>query len=293
MDKLNYTGTQLLGIFGHPIKQSFSPLIHNKAIELLDLNYVFLPFNVGTTALPDAIKGVLALGIRGLSITLPHKETILNHLNDLSDEAAMIGSVNTVVNDIGKLIGYNTDVHGFHETLLPYSDKISGQMVTIIGAGGGARAAIYSLIRYFRPSKIVLVNRTEQRAHTLKRYFKQKMKFSHFTTYELFPPDIAGVLADSALIVNATPVGMFPDTGDSVIPIQNSFSKNQIVFDMIYNPSKTQLLKAAQEEGAIGLNGLKMLVYQAAKSFELWTGHEMPVEKITKFLAKEIESERI
>ncbi|MDY0079357.1 MAG: shikimate dehydrogenase, partial [Ignavibacteriaceae bacterium] len=208
MIKINYSETKLLGIFGHPLKQTFSPMVHNKAIELLDLDYVYLPFNVGTTALPDAIKGVLALGIKGLNVTIPHKETILNHLADFSDEAAMIGSVNTVVNDMGKLIGYNTDVHGFHETLLPYSDKISGEMVTIIGAGGAARAAIYCLIRHFRPSKIVIVNRTEQRAHTLKRYFTQKMKFDHFLTYELFPPDIATVINESALIVNATPVGM-------------------------------------------------------------------------------------
>jgi len=293
MDKLNYSETRLLGVFGHPIKQTFSPLIHNKAIELLGLNYVFLPFNVGTTALPDAIKGVLALGIKGMSITLPHKETIMHHLSDFSDEATMIGSVNTVVNDMGKLIGYNTDAHGFHETLLPYSEKIAGEMVTIIGAGGAARAAIYCLIRYYRPKKIVLVNRTEQRTHTLKRYFKQKMKFGNFATHELFPPDMAGLLSDSALIVNATPVGMYPETDDTLIPNPNSFSKNQIVFDLIYNPSKTKLLKQAQEEGAICINGLKMLVHQAAKSFELWTGHEMPVSEITRFLAEEIELKRI
>ncbi len=279
-----HLNTKLLGLLGHPIKHSYSPFIQNVTIELKKLDYIYLPFDVPASSLKNALRGMLALGIKGLNVTIPHKENIIQLLHNVSEEASIIGSVNTIVNDLGKLNGYNTDVNGVLETLLPFKEEISGQEMSVIGAGGAARAVIYTLIRYFKPKKIYLINRTEQRAESLKSYFSDKMKFEAFKTMELFPPDIVEILHGSKLIVNATSVGMFPDTDDTITNLGKSFAKGQIVFDLVYNPTETKLMKTAAAEGATTLDGLKMLVYQAAKSFELWTGEQMPVVEIRKSL---------
>jgi shikimate dehydrogenase len=276
--------TQVIGLIGHPIKHSYSPFIHNVTIELKKLDYIYLPFDVPAANLKNALKGMVALGIRGFNVTIPHKESILQHMNEVSEEASIIGAVNTIVNDQGELNGYNTDAHGVFESLLPYRDSIAGKDISIIGAGGAARAVIYTLIRNFKPSHINIINRTEQRADALKRYFKEKMKYEHFTVQELFPPEIVETLKNSRLIVNTTPVGMYPDIEDSITSLQNSFVKDQIVFDLVYNPMRTRLLKLASEAGAETIDGLKMLVFQAAKAFELWTGEELPVEELHKSL---------
>jgi shikimate dehydrogenase len=279
-----HLNTQLIGLLGHPIKHTYSPFIHNVTIELKKLNYIYLPFDVPPSNLKNALKGMIALGIKGFNITIPHKENILHFLNDVSEEASIIGAVNTIVNDNGKLTGYNTDVHGILETLNPYKETINGERISVVGAGGAARAVIYSLIRYFKPRKIILINRTEERAESMKNYFKDKMKFDSFKTMELFPPDMVNVFKESKLIINATPVGMFPGSDDSITNLEDSFIKDHIVFDLVYNPPQTRLLQTASKKGALTLNGLKMLVFQAAKSFELWTGEKMPVEEIQKSL---------
>ncbi len=279
-----HSNTKLLGLIGHPIKQSFSPYIHNITTELLKTDYIYLPFDVTTDNLHNALKGMIALDIRGFNVTIPHKENILQYLNNISEEASIVGAANTILNDHGTLYGYNTDIYGITETLLPYKEELNGKTVTIVGAGGVARAAIYSLLRNFKIDKINLINRTKQRAETLKEYFTDKMKFDCFETFELVPPDNIELFSQSKLIINATSVGMTPDDDDTITPLKESFHKKQIVFDMVYNPAKTQLLQIAKKSGAKTLDGLKMLVYQAAKSYELWTGEEMPIDKIYKTL---------
>jgi len=279
-----HSNTKLLGLIGHPIKHSFSPYIHNITSELLKTDYIYLPFDVTPDNLNNALKGMVALDLRGFNVTIPHKENILQYLNNISEEASIVGAVNTVYNDHGILNGYNTDINGITETLIPFKEELNGKVVTIVGAGGGARAAIYSLLRNFKIEKINLINRTKQRADTLKNYFENKMKFNCFDTFELIPPDNVEIFNNSKLIINATSVGMTPDSDDSITPLKESFNKDQIVFDMVYNPAKTELLKLAKKTGATTLDGLKMLVYQAARSFEIWTGEEMPINKIYKSL---------
>lgn len=288
MENTFHQNTQILGLIGHPIKQSYSPFIQNVTFTLLDLDYIYLPFDVPQSNLRNALKGMLALGVKGFNVTIPHKESLVTFLSTVSEEAGIVGSVNTVVNDMGRLIGYNTDVHGVYETLAPYKDEIAGNAVSVIGAGGAARAVIYSLIRHFKPSSINIINRTEQRAESLKNYFSTKMKFENFRTFELFPPDLIPLLQSSKVIINATSVGMFPDIEDSVINLPSAFTKGQIVFDMVYNPPKTTLLKIAEAEGAIILNGINMLVHQAAKAFELWTNKQMPIDEIRNSLIQYI-----
>jgi shikimate dehydrogenase len=279
-----HLNTKLLGLLGHPIKQTYSPFIHNIAAQMKDLDYIYLPFDVPAANLRNALRGMIALNIKGFNVTIPHKEHIIQYLNNVSEEASIIGSINTVVNELGKLNGYNTDVDGVLATLTPYKKEINGNDVSVVGAGGGARAVIYSLIRHFKPKKIFIINRTEQRAEALKNYFDAKMKFTAIKTRELFPPDLVKIFNDSKLIINATSVGMFPDSDDVITKLGDSFVKDQLVFDLVYNPPETRLLQLAASKGAIVLDGLKMLVHQAAKSFELWTGEKIPVDELQKSL---------
>ena len=289
LNKFNHN-TKIIGVIGHPIKHSFSPLMFNISFELNELNYIYIPFDVPAQNLQSAVKGMISLGITGFNITLPHKEKIIQHLSDVSEEASVIGAVNTVVNENGTLHGYNTDVHGVVETLNEFKEDITGNEVTVIGAGGAARSAIYSLIRHFNIEKINIVNRTVQTAESLREYFSTKMLFNNIKAYELIPPDIIEVMRNSKLIINATAVGMAPEEEDSVTFIEDSFVKDQIVFDIVYNPLKTKFLKIADAKGAKTLNGLKMFVTQGSKSFELWTGERMPVEKIYKTLNSYLDS---
>lgn len=279
-----HLNTKIIGLIGHPIKHTYSPFIHNIAIDLKNLDYIYLPFDVPASNLKNAMKGMMALGIKGFNVTIPHKENIIQFLANVSEEASIIGSVNTIVNDMGKLTGYNTDVNGILETLLPYKDEISGSDVSVVGAGGAARAVIFTLVRHFKPKNIFLINRTEQRAEALKKYFYEKMKFEGFRAFELFPPDLVDIFKDSKLIVNSTSIGMYPDVDDSITNLGESFYPGQIVFDMVYNPPQTKLLQLAASKGAVTLDGLTMLIYQGAKAFELWTGEEMPIDQINKAL---------
>lgn len=279
-----YTNTKLIGLLGHPIKQSYSPFIHNVAFQFKNIDYIYLPFDVVTDELEIALKGAVTLGMNGLNVTIPHKVKIIDFLDDLSEESSMIGAVNTITIEQGSLKGYNTDVHGILETLSQFKDEINGEQVTVIGAGGGARASIFTLIRYFKPKEINIINRTLQRAETLQVYFYDKMRYDNIKSAELFPPDLVETFKSSKLIINASPIGMFPAIEDSPTNLEESFHKDQIVFDMVYNPTETKFISMAKNQGAKVFGGLTMLVHQAAKSFELWTGEEMPIEKLSHSL---------
>lgn len=279
-----HKSTKIVGLIGHPVKQSYSPFIHNVSFEISNLDYIYLPFDVPTVNLRNALKGMVALGIKGFNVTVPHKVKILDYLNNLSDEATVTGSVNTIVNENGKLTGYNTDVDGIIESLRHFKNEITGKRVTVIGTGGAARALIYVLIRFYKPQQIHIVNRTEHRGELMKVFFKDKMKYDSFKIHELFPPDLVDVFQNSKLIVNATPIGMYPEINDNITSIPESFNKDQIVFDFVYNPIKTKFLEVAESQGATTINGIKMLVHQAAKSFFLWTGKEMPMDQLYKSL---------
>ncbi len=280
--------TKIIGVIGHPIKHSFSPLMHNTAFKLLDLNYLYIPFDVPLENLKNALKGMTALGISGFNVTLPHKEKISQYLNNISEEASVIGAVNTVVNENGTLSGYNTDVTGILETLRLYKDAITDSEISIIGSGGAARSLLYALIRHFRIERINVINRTIQKAESLKDYFTEKMLYKNIRTYELLPPDLVKIFKRSKLIVNTTAIGMFPDVDDTPTSIAESFTPDQIVFDVVYNPVKTKFLKLAESQGAKILTGLEMFIAQGAKSLELWTGEKMPVEKIRETLEEQL-----
>ena len=280
--------TKLVGVMGHPLRHSYSPFMHNLAFKLTNLDYIYLPFDITTSNLKDALKGMVALGITGFNVTIPHKEKVIPFLNEVSEGASIVGAVNTIVNYDGKLYGYNTDVHGIFETLKEYKKDLSGSTVTVIGSGGAARSAVFTLIRYFHVKKIHIINRTLERADTVKKYFSTKMNFDKITTHTLFPPEIIKPLSKSKLIINASPIGMFPKEDDSPTKIAESFRPNQLVFDIVYNPISTKLLRLAAREGATTINGLKMFIEQGAHSFELWTGEPMPTTEVYEALKSQL-----
>ncbi|HEX2984840.1 MAG TPA: shikimate dehydrogenase, partial [Ignavibacteriales bacterium] len=226
------------------------------------------------------VKGLAALGARGFNITIPHKENVFPFLDSVSKEAEMIGAVNTVVIDNGKLIGYNTDVYGVISSIHPFKDKLKNAEACILGAGGASRSAVYALITQTKPSKINIINRDAKRAELLAEYFSMKTGYNNFSIHALEPSKNVPIIKNSRILINTTPVGMFPNVNDTPMSLSGAFAPEQIVFDMVYNPIRTKFLKTAELVGAQTINGLNMFVNQGAKAYELWTGTQMPVEKV-------------
>ncbi len=276
--------TKLVGIVGHPISHSWSPIIHETAFKITKQNYSYFAFDVLPKNLHDALKGILALGIVGINVTVPHKEAILELLDEVSADGRLVGAVNTVYTENDTLVGHNTDVDGVTEALKPYRDEIANESVTVFGAGGGAHAVVYSLISYFRPGRIFVINRDTSRAELLKKFFADSQNYNKIAVVELHGPDEGSAVDASKLVINATQVGMFPAIDESIMVADTRDFDGKIFFDLVYNPVQTKFLKAARKKNAVTVSGLEMLYNQAAKSFELWTGVPMPLDKVREKL---------
>lgn len=276
-----YTG--LTGLLGSPVSHSLSPLMHNEAFRLLGLDYVYLCFDVGEDTLETAVKGLKACGIRGFNLTMPDKNRMAELADGLSPAAQMIGAVNTVVNEGGKLMGHNTDGIGFMRSAREAGFEPEGQTMTILGAGGAATAicaqaaldGIQTLNIFARPSSR-FHQRTLQLVDAVNR-----ITGCRAALYDLADTEaLKSSLLNSTLLVNATSVGMAPDTGHSVLEDTSLFHPGLTVADIIYNPRETKFLSLAKAAGCRTFNGLHMLLYQGAEAFRLWTGRQMPVESI-------------
>ncbi len=278
--------TKLVGIVGHPIAHSWSPVIYETAFKLTKQNFSYFAFDVLPKDLRDALKGVQALGIAGLNVTVPHKEAVTEFLDEMSADARLVGAVNTiyVANDL--LIGHNTDVDGAVAALKPFREQIDHESVTIFGAGGGARAVIYSLVSYFHPGQIFVINRDTSRAELLRKFFSDSQNYKNIKIVDLHSPDEGNAVETSKLVVNATQVGMSPDVNENIMLQDGNDYTGKIFFDLVYNPIQTSFLNAAKKKNAITVSGLEMLYHQAAKAFELWTGVSMPLENVRSRLDK-------
>ncbi|ACS34097.1 shikimate dehydrogenase [Thermococcus gammatolerans] len=254
--------TRLYGLIGFPARHSLSPAMHNAAFRELGMNAVYLAFEVAPERLKMAVDGVRGLGIHGLNVTMPHKTTVIEHLDGLSGEAEEIGSVNTIVND-GELIGYNTDGVGARRALEMVT-SLRGKNVLIIGAGGAGRAIAYALSKV---SEVVVLNRTPEKARALERF--------GVTGDRLTPENLRRYLANADVLINATPVGMNSD--ESPVPAE-LLREGLVVMDIVYKPLKTRLLREAERRGCVTVDGLWMLVHQGAESFRLWTGKSVDPE---------------
>ncbi len=265
--------TVLHAVIGDPIAHSKSPLMMNRAFLELGLNSAYAAFHVSPGQLPAAIAGVRAFGLRGLNVTIPHKEAVLPLLDELDESARMIGAVNTIVNENGVLRGYNTDGIGYVRSLEEETGiELSGKTVAVIGAGGAARAIVYALAKR-GVAQIWLVNRTLARAEELTQHFSQICSIGVLSLEQL---PAHGHALD--LLVNTTSVGMSPDVEQCPLQDLNWIDENIIISDLIYNPRVTKLMRLAAERGAKTHGGLGMLVYQGACAFEYWTGMPAPVQ---------------
>lgn len=266
--------TKVYGVIGDPIEHTFSPAMHNAAFRHFGLNAVYVAFQVKPPNLADALRGVRSLNVRGLNVTIPHKEAIINLLDDVDTLAKNVGAVNTVTNENGLLRGFNTDGAGALETLRENGVDPRNKRIVILGAGGAAKAIALTLAPTAR--EVAIVNRTVEKAKTLcQRIRALYARDAHYCG--LTSQNVKTVLEGAEILINTTSIGMHPNAEESPIPA--SFLHGSLtVFDIVYNPRETQLLREARKVGAKTVGGLGMLVHQGVKAFELWTHMKPPVE---------------
>jgi shikimate dehydrogenase len=251
-----------------------SPAMHNAAFEALGLDYIYLPFHVRREELKGAINGIRALNIVGLNVTIPHKSEVIPLLDKLEPLAEGMGAVNTIVNEDGKLIGYNTDAPGFLRALRFNGIEPEGKKVVILGAGGAAKGI--SFILAGAGASLVILNRTlpraEELASQIASYYGGNTK-----AMTLNEDNLKRALDGADVLVNTSSVGMVPDVLQTPVPA-GLLWPDVTVFDIVYNPRETRLLREAKAAGVRTIDGLDMLVWQGALAFEKWTGREAPFE---------------
>ncbi len=268
--------TRLCGVIGDPVEHTMSPVMHNAAFRERGIDYFYVPFRVKKEELGKAIEGMRALNIKGLNVTIPHKVAILQFLDKLDSLAEQIGAVNTIVNDDGVLTGYNTDATGFLQALLERGIEPEGKNVVIIGAGGASRAI--SFILADRGAHLVILNRLLELDWAKELSGRISQAFSkEVEALELNRENLTGALGKADILVNATSVGMSPNIDQT--PVDADLLRPElVVFDIVYNPIKTRLLREAEAAGAETISGLDMLIWQGALAFEIWTGQKAPVK---------------
>jgi len=264
-------------LIGNPVEHSLSPLIHNAGYQALGINYVYIPFQVKD--IKRAIEGIRGLGIRGASITLPHKTSAIKYLDKIDPLAKEIGAINTIVNNEGVLTGFNSDYHGALKALEEVT-SLGGKRAVLIGSGGAALAIAVGLKK--KGVKLVVLNRTEDKARKLAR----QVNAEDFGGLKKLP-----LVSAADILINATSVGMWPKVNESIIP-KHLLHNRLTVLDTVYNPKETRLLSEARERGCAIVYGYKMLLYQAAMQFELFTEHQAPLKAMESALTQALEGEK-
>ncbi|QCX34131.1 shikimate dehydrogenase [Caloramator sp. E03] len=280
--------TKLIGLIATPISHSLSPTMHNEAFAKLGLDYVYLAFDCGNEQLEDVVKGFRALNIRGFNVSMPNKTVIHKYLDKLSPAAELAGAVNTVVNDNGVLTGHITDGTGYMQSIKEEGVDVIGKKMTIIGAGGAATAiSIQAALDGVK--EISIFNRKDEfykRAEKTVKDINEKTQCKA-QLFDLDDTDrLRAEIAESVILTDATSVGMKPLENFCNIPDPSMLRPDLVVSDVVYIPKKTKLLEMAEKQGCKIINGLGMMLWQGAKAFELWTGHEMPVDYIKEILFK-------
>lgn len=266
---------KIYALIGSPVLHSLSPLIHNTAFKFLGIKAVYQV--IESRDLSESLQFLRNQDIQGFNVTIPYKESVIRFLDEISDEARIIGAVNTVVVKNGRWAGYNTDAAGFAVTLASYKKDIAKKSILLLGAGGSARAVLYALLLDYEPAEIFIYNRTKEHALKMIREFaslKPGNKLNFVSKNEIADLDVK-------LVVNATPVGL--NFNESLLSY-DFFKNGMIAYDLIYNPAETEFLRLARISGAEVINGLEMLIAQAAAAFELWTEQPMPVDEVRKKL---------
>ena len=279
--------TRVCGVIGDPIEHTLSPTIHNAAFNHLKLDFVFLAFRVEAAGLENAMRGMRGLGIHGLNVTMPHKSTVIDYLDEVDSTVKFLGAANTILNKDGKLSGFNTDGFGALKALRENGIELSGKKVLLLGTGGAAKAIAYSLAK--EVGELVVLNRAadkaEELAETLGRPLNKKIVGGALSSRA-----IAKNLQDSDVLINATSVGMHPEANQSIV-MSRWLKSDLTVLDIVYNPVETKLARDAKAAGAKVISGVEMLIYQGAASFEIWTGHSAPIDVMRRAALNKLSSE--
>ena len=278
--------TKLLGLIGHPVGHSLSPLMHNAAIAHLGLDYVYLPLPVKPEDLPVAVAGLAALGLVGFSVTIPHKQAILPFLSEISPVASTVGAVNTVWHTGSGWAGTNTDVEGFLAPLLACNRDWSQTSALILGAGGAARAVVAGCAQ-LGVREVRVVGRHRHKLEAFQHsWVNSPVPVLATHTWEELPQ----LLPQSSLLVNTTPVGMYPNVDEMPVSAAEmaALPAGAIVYDLIYTPNPTQFLKAARSTGAMAIDGLEMLVGQGAAALQIWLQQPVPVSVMRQSLRQHL-----
>ena len=282
--------TKVAGVFGDPVEHSLSPPMHNAAYRHLGMDWIYVPFLVKPDRLGEAVRGVRAMGLAGVNVTVPHKVAVMAHLDEIDEEARLIGAVNTVVNRDGRLIGYNTDGRGFLRSLQRQAGKDpKGAHVLVLGAGGAA-LAISCSFALAGAGSVTIANRTPEKAEALAARIGDRVP-ARAVRLSQGDPGLEQALATAEVVVHTTTVGMYPHhDAPPVIPVER-LNPKALVCDIVYRPRETALLRAARARGLAVLTGEGMLAYQGAIAFELFTGREAPEELMLNTLRKRLASD--
>jgi shikimate dehydrogenase len=283
--------TKIVGIFGYPIVHSLSPLFHNAAFSKLGLDFVYLPFAVKPENLEDSVKAIKSLNMVGVNVTIPHKRKVLDYLDEVDHQARMMTSVNTILHQDGRLIGYNTDGEGFLESLTREGGfDPKEKRVIVMGAGGAGSAISFALVKAGVKS-ITLINRTPEAAKILLERLKENVKAKcEFSLMDFSQKNSPGIMDKVDLFINATSVGMH--AGDPLLINPDLFPPHILVYDVVYH-RKTELLKEAEKRNLASLGGVGMLIYQGALSFKIWTHRTPPINEMRRVLIGEFNKHKV
>lgn len=278
--------TRVCGLIGDPVEHSLSPSIQNAAFDHLGLDYVYAVFPVRRSNLEKAIDGVRSLGLHGLNVTMPHKIDVIQYLDELDETAENVGSVNTILNRQGELVGYTTDGIGALKALEHNGANPCGKKIVVLGAGGASRSVSFTLAEEAR--EFIILNRTLGKAERLAGDLVSLLRDDEkVTAGRLTDENLKKELKTADILLNATSVGMHP--GEEETPVDRGLLRpSLVVFDLVYESLETRLLREAREVGAKTLDGLTMLVHQGAASFEIWTGVRAPIEVMMEAAMREL-----
>ncbi|MEH2396833.1 shikimate dehydrogenase [Nostoc sp.] len=284
--------TQLLGVIGHPVEHSLSPIMHNAGIAHLGLDYVYLPFPIAPENLEVAIAGFAAIGVVGFNVTIPHKQAIMPLLSEITPLAQTIGAVNTVSRQNNKWVGTNTDIEGFIAPLqTTYKQDWSQKVAVILGNGGAARAVVAGC-HQLGFAKIHVVGRNVQRLEEFGKSWSNSPISENLQVAQW--KELSKLIPQANLLVNTTPIGMYPKVDESPLSGEEiaNLPTGAIAYDLIYIPKPTQFLEQAEKQGAIAIDGLEMLVQQGVAALKIWLQQEIPVEVMRQALQKHLGLER-
>jgi shikimate dehydrogenase len=266
-----------------------SPQIHNSAFQACGIDMVYVAFHVDKGEVGKALEGVRSLGIRGLSVTIPHKVDILPYLDEIDSVSENVGSINTVVNEGDRLVGYSTDGPGALRALEAAGADPAGRNILLLGSGGAARAVAFSLTSCKTMPELTILGIEQDELGKLASDLAEKTELQPIT--RRFSPEVlAQGMAAAEIVIQATPIGMTPRVKDTLVPC-HLIRQSQVIFDIVYTPLETRLIKDARAAGALAVVGLGMFVHQAAIQFELWTGQDAPLELMTETVRKALGEE--